>query len=57
MLRNTVFKNVFTSLNIAPFSRSQYLLERIASDIFSHFPPAEINAIKEELQKSANPAV
>ena len=46
------------SKNIAPFSRSQYLLERIVSEnIFSHFPTAEIDAVKEDLQKSATPAV
>jgi transcriptional regulator with XRE-family HTH domain len=44
------------SKNIAPFSRSQYLLERIVSGNYSlHFPSAEINAIKEDLQKYANP--
>jgi len=46
------------SKNIAPFSRSHNLLERIISGNYSmHFPSAEIDAIKEDLQKYANPAI
>ena len=46
------------SKNIAPFSRSQDLLKSIVSGNYSlHFPSAEINTIKEDLQKYVNPAV
>ena len=46
------------SKNIAPFSHSQNLLERIVSGNYSlYFPSAEINAVKEGLLKYANPAV
>ena len=46
------------SKNIAPFSRSQNLLEKIVSGSYSlHFPSEELDAIKEDLQKYANTAV
>jgi len=43
---------------ISPESKSQFLLKRIESEnIFLHFPPAEINAIKEDLQNLQIPAL
>lgn len=43
---------------ISPESKSQFLLERIESEnLYSRFPSEELDAIKEDLQKSANPAV
>ena len=46
------------SKTIAPVSSSQYLLERIENGgYYRIFPIAEIDAIKKELRKYANPAV
>ena len=43
---------------ISPESKSQFLLNMIESEnLYSRFPSEEIDAIKEDLQKSANPAV